>query len=257
MYIRNSYLQSSPTALVSPHRLRDHNDATTEFMLGVNRAQLRQENGLTRGLDFGGALAQQLGSSLSSMGATQYQNTLNTALDSGKITQNQFNKGMNNLSVNDLFGNATNTFGNAYGASSGGAGHFMGGMMGNSLGGLAGSLFALGGSPYQMGEAEGGEVLEYDNGMMEEVQGPSHEQGGIPIDTQNIANIYSNRVKIDGVSIADRNKRRLKKIASLEDLMYRDPYNTLVQKSWERGKRNQEQLKMQELQLQQLINSLI
>lgn len=57
-------------------------------------------------------------------------------------------------------------------------------------------------------EVEGGETGELPNGQLLSFNGPSHSQGGIPIDLPEGTEIYSKRIKIDGESMADRKLKR-------------------------------------------------
>jgi hypothetical protein len=57
-------------------------------------------------------------------------------------------------------------------------------------------------------EAEGGEVIETPNGMVSQLKGPSHENGGIDLNIPQNSDIYSKRIKIDGKTIAQRKKSR-------------------------------------------------
>lgn len=66
-------------------------------------------------------------------------------------------------------------------------------------------------------EVEGNEMGQLPNGMMLDFQGPSHEQGGIPIDLPTGTKIYSDRVSIDGKTMAQRKASRESKIKKLEN----------------------------------------
>lgn len=79
-------------------------------------------------------------------------------------------------------------------------------------------------------EVEGDEMFETPNGQVGEFDGPSHEQGGIPlkVKSQGVAKdgevpggtyIYPDSIKIGGKSLADRKKLREKKENKLEDLL--------------------------------------
>lgn len=57
-------------------------------------------------------------------------------------------------------------------------------------------------------EAEGGEIIETPNGMVSQLKGPSHENGGIDLNIPQNSDIYSKRIKIDGKTIAQRKKSR-------------------------------------------------
>lgn len=57
-------------------------------------------------------------------------------------------------------------------------------------------------------EVEGGEAGELPNGQLLDFNGPSHNEGGIPIDLPEGTEIYSKRIKIDGESMAERKLKR-------------------------------------------------
>ena len=59
-------------------------------------------------------------------------------------------------------------------------------------------------------EVEGEEVGELPNGQLLEFKGPSHEAGGIDAILPGGTDIFSKRISIDGVSMADRKKKREK-----------------------------------------------
>jgi len=65
-------------------------------------------------------------------------------------------------------------------------------------------------------EVEGNEIGQLPDGQMLNFQGPSHEQGGIDANLPAGTKIYSDRVSIDGKTMAQRKKYRENKIANLE-----------------------------------------
>ncbi len=58
---------------------------------------------------------------------------------------------------------------------------------------------------YQGNVAEGGETAEMANGQLAEIQGPRHEQGGVPIG-EDVKYVYSDRVNIKGTNITYADK---------------------------------------------------
>lgn len=77
--------------------------------------------------------------------------------------------------------------------------------------------FALGGKVgYFPVEVEGKEVAETPNGNIFQFNGPSHEEGGIKANLPIGTDIYSDRIKIDGKTIAERKKGRALKEQRLE-----------------------------------------
>ena len=61
-------------------------------------------------------------------------------------------------------------------------------------------------------EVEGGEVAETPDGQLIDFKGPSHEKGGIDVNLPPGTDIFSEVIKIDGESLAQRKKKRDKKI---------------------------------------------
>ena len=85
-------------------------------------------------------------------------------------------------------------------------------------------------------EVEGQEVGETPAGELMEFNGPSHESGGIPIGLPEGTEIYSKRIKVDGVSMANRKKKRENKAVSLESLLEKNKTDNLIKNSLERTK---------------------
>lgn len=223
----------APTALVGLGAIQQPEEKMYQSQIQQAIANTRADNGLTRGLELGGMLAQSLGGMMQGFGL----------------------KGMRNNTAKAFAGNDMNKY-NSINKTIGDIGDYNSLMSGvSSIGNMFG-MFALGGRAVQ-GEAEGGELLESPNGQMYDINGPKHEDGGVPISMDELSRIYSGRVKIDGVSIADRTRKRVKHNARLEDILYRDPYNTILRKSWERGKNNTERLKAQEMALQEQISKIL
>lgn len=68
-------------------------------------------------------------------------------------------------------------------------------------------------------EAEGGEVLEAPGGEPAELKGAKHEQGGVDVNVPQGTVIYSDRIKKDGKTMADRKKARESQKENLEKLL--------------------------------------
>lgn len=97
--------------------------------------------------------------------------------------------------------------------------------------GMATKSFAQGGNVQDSDiEVEGEEMFETPQGQVGEFDGPSHEEGGIPLKVKGkgIAKdgevpggtyIYPDSIKINGKSLADRKKMREKKESKLTDLL--------------------------------------
>lgn len=83
-------------------------------------------------------------------------------------------------------------------------------------------------------EVEGDEVAETPDGQMMEFKGPSHEQGGIDADLEPGTEIYSDRIKVKGKTMADRKKNRERKKLTLENLLTKNPTDALAKNSLKR-----------------------
>lgn len=97
--------------------------------------------------------------------------------------------------------------------------------------------FAYGGNiPNVPVEIEGEEVGEMPDGTMFEAEGPSHENGGIDIALPEGTEMYSKRIKVDGVTMADRKKQRKKKEMTFEDLLEMNGTDNILKNSLKRTK---------------------
>ena len=107
--------------------------------------------------------------------------------------------------------------------------------------GYRGHKYATGGNVNQQIpiEAEGQEVVEEPNGNMYELQGASHEQGGIDMNVPEGSQIYSKRLKgMDGKTMADRKKFREQHLAKLQRLMELNPNDRMLKKTYEKTVRD-------------------
>lgn len=158
-------------------------------------AQKAGNNGWVKGLKIFGNLAQQVGTSMMNKGAAEGQGA------DGKGIAGFLNE--NNGTMNSLLGGMS--------------------AVGNTGG------FAFGGEvPNMKVEVEGQEVGQTPDGQVLDFQGPAHEDGGIPIALPAGTEMYSKRIKVDGVSMADRKKKREKKTVSLEQLLSKNTKDPLL-----------------------------
>ena len=143
-----------------------------------------------------------------------------------------------------------------------------------TLGGMAQSYVTggMGGSPFaktpattvaaygkQIGpdlmpvEVEGEEVIETPQGQMQEVDGPSHDEGGVPMEVPEGTQVFADRVKgADGKSMAERKKRREAKLAELRAKLEEDVVDPLKRNTYERTIKNLEAEEAKDLQDQEL-----
>lgn len=177
-----------------PNTIENPNTALADNQTRLARAELKSNNGLTKGLDILGALGMKLGTSMMSQGISNGEGA------DGKGVAGFLNKN------SDMF----NTL----------------------LNGLAGaSSFAKGGRiNHGDVEVEGGEMFETPEGQVGQFNGPNHENGGIPLkvkkrgvvkddEVPNGTFVYSDRTKIGNKTIADRKKQRDNKEKKLEKIL--------------------------------------
>src|SRR5690606_1990916 len=114
--------------------------------------------------------------------------------------------------------------------------------------------FAMGGQvPI---EAEGQELIETPQGQIGEIQGPSHEQGGVPMNVPKGSKIYSDRLSLDGKTMAERKDKRVKMLSRLEGLVAKTPGDILLKKTLARSKVNFELEDMKDMQIQETVSAI-
>ena len=102
------------------------------------------------------------------------------------------------------------------------------------LGGVA--QMAYGGTTGSGVEVEGKEAFETPGGAVGTFKGPSHEAGGIDVNLPPGTEVYSKRIKIDGVTLANRKTKREKRSLTLEELLEADKTDNLIKNSLTRTK---------------------
>lgn len=84
-------------------------------------------------------------------------------------------------------------------------------------------------------EVEGGELIQPPGEQATEMQGPSHEQGGIGLSVPNGTLVYSNTLKgDDGKTMAERKKNRDSKLGKILSALEVDPSNVVTKGTLER-----------------------
>ena len=84
-------------------------------------------------------------------------------------------------------------------------------------------------------EAEGEEIIQEPNGDMYELEGASHENGGIDLNVPQGSQIYSKRLKgVDGKTMADRKAYREKQLGKLKKLVSLNPNDKILKKTLEK-----------------------
>jgi len=191
-------------------------------------AQEAKSNPWVQGLNIAGGLAQQIGSSMmSGSGAGE------TTLGGGVASDSGLGGLLNKFFAN----NGQETLG---------------------LAGILGNMFAFGG---QVGttpsEVEGEEVGELPNGNVVQFNGPSHENGGIPVNLPVGTEMYSKRIKIDGVSLANRKKKREKNSVTLEELLEGNPTDALLKNSLKRTRQVNTKEETFDNNIQEVVNEIL
>ena len=114
------------------------------------------------------------------------------------------------------------------------AGNTLIGMGGKSVGSPSTTKTAKYGGKVPV-EVEGGEVAETPTGKFIEFKGPSHNNGGINVSLPPLTEIYSEKIKIESKSLADRKKerenkeKRYSKQAKQGDALGKNTFNRVKQ----------------------------
>ena len=103
-------------------------------------------------------------------------------------------------------------------------------------------------------EVEGEETLELPNGKTKKMKGPSHENGGIDINLPDNTLVFSDRISVDGKTMAQRKDHRQKKIARLEKKLKADNTDELTRASYERMKTSFDKEQESDLKIQELFS---
>lgn len=202
------------------------NTALAENQIALAKAALKAgNNGWVKGLKIFGNLAQQVGTSMMNKGAANGEGADGKGI-AGFLNQN-------NGTMNSLFGMMSAT--------------------GNSGG------FAFGGDIPGMTpvNVEGQEVGQTPDGQLLQFMGPSHENGGIDIALPPGTEMYSKRIKVDGVSMADRKKKREKKTMSLEQLLSKNSKDPLIQNALGRTMATNEIEETADNKIQETVKSIL
>jgi hypothetical protein len=114
--------------------------------------------------------------------------------------------------------------------------------------------FALGGITGANAEVEGGEVAQLPNGQTTQFQGPSHENGGIPVDLPQGTKIYSDRLAVDGKTMQQRKQSRERQLTKLSKILEKNPTDAISKNSAQRQKAFLDLQEQQDLMMQEAAN---
>jgi hypothetical protein len=109
-------------------------------------------------------------------------------------------------------------------------------------------------------EVEGGEMYETPQGETGEFQGPSHEQGGIPMEVnQDIpegTKVYSDRLTVGKETLAERKANRERQIANLEKTASQPLLDSAVKNAMQRKMAAIQKEEIADLQFQEQVNNM-
>ncbi len=105
-------------------------------------------------------------------------------------------------------------------------------------------------------EVEGKEVAQTPGDKLLKFIGPSHEKGGIKISLPSGTKVYSDRIKVDGKTMADRKIKREKYKSKLEKNS-KDKLDTLASNSLDRGVFNIEKQEANDMEIQEIISQMM
>jgi hypothetical protein len=103
---------------------------------------------------------------------------------------------------------------------------------------------------------EGDEVGQMPDGKTFEFKGPSHEEGGIDTNLPVGTDIFSDRIKIKGKSMADRKKARIKSVTALEKKLEKNPTDKVLHNTLERVMMNNEKEELKDKKIQQVVGAI-
>lgn len=119
--------------------------------------------------------------------------------------------------------------------------------------------YALG-SPFAMpnGEIEGGEVVETPDAQTgTQIQGPKHSQGGIKANIPAGTEIYSDQLKIEGKTMAERKLARDKRLEQIMKSFDKNKSDIIIKRSLERTKQANDFQDEKDLAYQEQVKKMI
>ena len=109
-------------------------------------------------------------------------------------------------------------------------------------------------------EVEGGEVYETPQGQVGEFEGPSHEEGGIPLevgqDVEQGTKVYSDRLKVGDKTLAERKEARERRTANLEKTAAQPLIDVATKNALKRKMEAIQKEEMADLQFQEQVNNI-
>lgn len=210
--MQNYIAQRYARMTANPAFIEDPNSTLVENNIRKASAMQKAEsNPWTQGLDILGSLAMQVGTSMMGSGMTG-------TTPSGEAAATNGNAGW----LNSIMGMESDPYG-----------------WNNTtiVPGAKVEKLAFGGKTGKSRvEVEGKEVGQLPNGTLLDFKGPSHENGGIDTILPNATTIFSDRIKIDGKTMAERKKAREKQTNKLSKLQKDNVTDVLLKNALQRNK---------------------
>lgn len=105
-------------------------------------------------------------------------------------------------------------------------------------------------------EVEGNEVIETPDGLVSKVKGPSHANGGVDLNVPDATKIFSDRLMLDGKTMAERKIQRERGLKRLEKLVEKSPTDSILRQSFKRTKLNADAQEQKDMQIQKVAGSI-
>jgi len=116
-------------------------------------------------------------------------------------------------------------------------------------------VFAYGGNTSKVPvEVEGDEAFELPNGKAGMFKGPSHEEGGIDVDLPEGTDIFSDRISIDGKTMAERKAGRERKLKSFIKKLDKNSSDKILKNTVSRIEQSNSLQEKEDKQIQEMIN---
>ena len=118
-------------------------------------------------------------------------------------------------------------------------------------------VFAYGGNTSKVSvEVEGDEAFELPNGKAGMFKGPSHEEGGIDVDLPEGTDIFSDRISIDGKTMAERKAGRERKLKSFTKRLDKNSSDQILKNTVSRIEQSNSLQEEEDKQIQEMINMI-
>ena len=103
-------------------------------------------------------------------------------------------------------------------------------------------------------EVEGGEMMETPDGQVAEIEGPTHENGGVKTELPEGTKIYSDRLKVNGKTMSERKQRREQRLSKIAKLLEKSPQDKILQETFDRTQKLNQAEEMKDMQYQEKTN---